>query len=114
MSQRHRTGPCGSCGTYSTPLWRSDPHNENITLCNACGIRLKRRANTKSGKKRHIALSEPCWSTNKKHSGEAFSLQISISPEVDQIYQSAEPIQLEYGANFLTSLWNANSMSVIS
>ncbi|KAJ7531342.1 hypothetical protein O6H91_14G041200 [Diphasiastrum complanatum] len=49
-SSRNLSRTCSHCGTMKTPLWRSGPLGPK-SLCNACGIRLK-----KAG--RRVAMSE--------------------------------------------------------
>lgn len=35
---RRTRGPCANCGTFDTILWRRDPTDTSLFLCNACGI----------------------------------------------------------------------------
>lgn len=61
---------CSSCGTYDTPLWRSGPQGAK-TMCNACGIKWKRK--TCQGKRRR--RERPLEEKSKKNSFETIETQ---------------------------------------
>ncbi|XP_056845902.1 GATA transcription factor 15 [Raphanus sativus] len=49
---------CAICGTSKTPLWRSGPTGPK-SLCNACGIRNKKKKSTVKNKKKNHTRSNP-------------------------------------------------------
>ncbi|KAK6913732.1 Zinc finger, GATA-type [Dillenia turbinata] len=56
---------CADCGTSKTPLWRSGPAGPK-SLCNACGIRSrKKRRNLLGLNKEEKSSAKPTAGTNK-------------------------------------------------
>lgn len=51
ISQPEKKKKCVQCGTFDTPLWRSGPKGAK-SMCNACGIRWKRRCSPAAAKKK--------------------------------------------------------------
>lgn len=64
---------CYDCGTTNTPLWRLGPAGPK-TMCNACGIKWKRR-NSSSGRK--TVKVHPTY----KHSDERPSKKVHVSSD---------------------------------
>lgn len=66
-----RTGPCEECGVAKSVLWRCDIRNRHITLCNACGIRQRRKANGRGyihmSYRKPIEHSDSEYEINVKH-----------------------------------------------
>ncbi|KAL2345630.1 hypothetical protein Fmac_006915 [Flemingia macrophylla] len=58
MMEWERKKCCADCKTSKTPLWRGGPAGPK-TLCNACGIRYrKRRACTKKREDVHVVKKQ--------------------------------------------------------
>ncbi|KAK9724216.1 hypothetical protein RND81_05G056100 [Saponaria officinalis] len=63
-SENEKTKKCADCGTSKTPLWRGGPAGPK-SLCNACGIRSRKKIRVISGIKSEKAR---VFSSTKKSS----------------------------------------------
>lgn len=90
---------CGHCGTRNTPLWRRHPHEENVFLCNACGLFLrmhgiprpeKLRKNKTKPRRRRSTVPQSTTLTDVFHIGA--NVPLTTTPPSASVFNRGESI----------------------